>query len=1044
MCENCLGLTWTASGITGSGKSFASRHLTTQLLHLSSHTKAQRRLSDRITYLLTLLDSFGSSKTPINPSASQHGRYFELYFSADGRIAGAKVLPFGLNKSRLGRLRHEERTFHVFYQLLAGASPEERDALNLDEPSSYALLSASNCYRLPGGPFSDDSSQLSELRVAFASLGFKAKHVRSIFTLLTAILFLSNLTFEDSTGAGLLGMTSMDERARVTDRQVLVEVAAHLGVGPDELEAVLVNRTKWVRRDLCSMFLDARGASEQRDSLMRDLYSILFTFVVEMGNKRLAPPLDSPPELQIIQLDLPGYRSRTNAQEPGTRPSDVRLTGPMISAAGQNGFTEFSVNLMNEMVHSYLLRRAFEDDAMGTTAMVQDGQGLPVVPKRDYSACTELLRGGLLGSPRLAKHAGGIAGLLASATEELKGEERQNEKSERLLGQLTKSFGRYAAFVSDPSVGYVPLRTEKHLFGINHYFAPCVYAASQFVDHNADVLDKQLVDLLQTSSDSFISKLVSGPGLATECHPLDADITVEAQVSVSPLRTPTTIINPLTGAQASEHIHWPIENSIPHPVITQLNSCLSTMLDTLDKTRVWTVTCVRPNDSGHANSFDKHRVRAQIYSLFLPDLVNRRQVDYIADYGLAEFCTHHALRTDAPAEAVDAFAQSREWSRGTDYAIGQNRVWMGWDAWKEQEDLLRTSEDRRRSEETLAASDDLEVKIPSRCQHSGLSVTQADLGESSNDLLRGREAAGESYYPETPGDGYLGYRDSPDLGASAVWSMYGKPEVLVDKYGNGGLTRDLEDGGMNVKGKKHQATEIIATTSARRWWLRITWGLTWWVPSFCLSRVGKMKRADIRMAWREKMAIVIMIFLMCGLVLFYIIVFGKLLCPDSAKAWNPTELAEHAGTNDYYAAIAGKVYDVSAPARLWNQIEADLKQFTNFYKGHNSDITGYPTSADVMLEFAGQDLTDYFPVPMTVACPGLVTMDQLSLMRANFTPILAYAVHTSGPLQATNGTKLDDVNWYDNTLMLGLVQCYKGNFVYSKSDVSEQADSSSR
>lgn len=107
-------------------------------------------------------------------------------------------------------------------------------------------------------------------------------------------------------------------------------------------------------------------------------------------------------------------------------------------------------------------------------------------------------------------------------------------------------------------------------------------------------------------------------------------------------------------------------------------------------------------------------------------------------------------------------------------------------------------------------------------------------------------------------------------------------------------------------------------------------------------------------------------------------------------------------------------------------------------------MTAYPTTSDVMLEFAGQDLTDYFPPPMTVACPGLVTSDQLSLMRANFTPIVAYAVHTSGPLQTITGTQLDDVNWYEKTLLPDLVQYYKGNLVYSKKEVQQEADDSDR
>lgn len=156
----------------------------------------------------------------------------------------------------------------------------------------------------------------------------------------------------------------------------------------------------------------------------------------------------------------------------------------------------------------------------------------------------------------------------------------------------------------------------------------------------------------------------------------------------------------------------------------------------------------------------------------------------------------------------------------------------------------------------------------------------------------------------------LDYRDSPDPAATSIWSENEKGEHSTPRYGDGGLLRELDDPGIIIHEKKHRATEIVATTSARRWWLRITWALTWWVPSFCLSRVGKMHRPDIRMAWREKLAIVIMIFFLCGTVLFYIIVFGKLLCPNSAKAWNPTQLAEHAGSDDYYAAIAGKVYDV--------------------------------------------------------------------------------------------------------------------------------------
>ena len=127
-------------------------------------------------------------------------------------------------------------------------------------------------------------------------------------------------------------------------------------------------------------------------------------------------------------------------------------------------------------------------------------------------------------------------------------------------------------------------------------------------------------------------------------------------------------------------------------------------------------------------------------------------------------------------------------------------------------------------------------------------------------------------------------------------------------------------------------TEVVKTTRARRWWIALTWLFTWWIPSFLLIHVGKMKRADIRQAWREKVAIFLMIFTLCGIVIFYIIIFGRLLCPNSAKAWNTSELATHQGEDDYYAAIRGKVYDVSRLINMSSELMTvhDVLQRTTF------------------------------------------------------------------------------------------------------------------
>lgn len=92
-----------------------------------------------------------------------------------------------------------------------------------------------------------------------------------------------------------------------------------------------------------------------------------------------------------------------------------------------------------------------------------------------------------------------------------------------------------------------------------------------------------------------------------------------------------------------------------------------------------------------------------------------------------------------------------------------------------------------------------------------------------------------------------------------------------------------------------------------------------------------------------------------------------------------------------------------------------------------------------MLELAGQDLTDYFPIPFTVACPGLVTDESLELQR-NFTPVADYAVHWSGTLQTYGSSELSNADWFSDRFLPYMKQYYKGTFAYSKSEIVSNAD----
>lgn len=1003
-------------GVTCSGKTYSARLLVNQVLRLSAHSKKEHRVASQIKALHTLLDAFGNSKTPLSPNASRHGRYLELHFNDRGRIESAKVLAFALDKSRLSRLTHEERTFHIFYQFLAGAAPQERDHFALEDPSDYALLASSGCYRLPSGPFSDDAIAMEDVRVAMRTLGFKPKSLSSIFSVLYIVLLLGNIQFIEA--------DAKDVSASVANMAVLEQVARLLGVPSEDLVQALTNKSNYVRKELCTVLLNVEQSMAQRDQFMRDLYAILFAYVVETANHRIYPVgRVTPPTTQIVVLDQPGYQTR----EP-TATGSMMLTGntPLVSAFGQNGFDEFSINFANELVHSYILRHTFEDAVGYNGHVTSDGVSLPSIVTVDNSACVELLRGAQI-SQWAARKPGGLLGIMNKASSAYKSGKTGDKKAEDMLQDFVAKFGVHTSFIASPSQAGT---SERNLFGVNHYWGTCSYDVTHFIEKDADVLDVALVTLLRSSSDPFVAKLVSGPSLATEQHSKDESIAVQAQVSSRPLRQPTHITSPDASVLPATSDDQPqLDPTKIYSVFTQVNFTLSELFAPLDRTRLWTVSCIRPNDSGSPNSFDKRRVKAQIRSLLIPDIVARRSVEYVVDYLQNEFCERYVpTMRGSDAERIRQCAASNGWKEGSDYVLGHRSIWLAYDAWKTVEDGLRAAEKEQRKQEADGTAGEDEESVVG---DDGTEYTHADAAlenESRDNLLIARVGTHGSRYQDPNqaasygGSGLL----SPNVVAPAYtdegdgWgSEWGKKGTSVP----GSVPASKEDASGMVTHSAPAAVEEVPTSRSRRWWLFIVWTLTGLIPSFVLRLVGRMKRPDVRLAWREKLTIFMLIFLLNAVVIFYIIEFGRLLCPDYDKVWDSSEVAQHTGTNDWWVSIQGWVYDMS-----------------NFIHGDHSDISGEASNAQSNLDLlVGQDLTDYFPPPLALVCSSLVTESSLELTYKNFTPTVPTAMHNSGATQSATGTALDNANWYTATFLPKIKQYRKGALVWDPSDIASQA-----
>jgi myosin V len=96
-----------------------------------------------------LLEAFGNAKTVRNYNSSRFGKFTEIQFDSQWRICGAAVRTYLLERSRVVAVNDPERNYHIFYQVCAGATPEERVRLHLREPQAYRYLNRSSCYDLP-------------------------------------------------------------------------------------------------------------------------------------------------------------------------------------------------------------------------------------------------------------------------------------------------------------------------------------------------------------------------------------------------------------------------------------------------------------------------------------------------------------------------------------------------------------------------------------------------------------------------------------------------------------------------------------------------------------------------------------------------------------------------------------------------------------------------------------------------------------------------------------------------------------------------------
>ncbi|CAG8558760.1 8590_t:CDS:2, partial [Racocetra fulgida] len=877
------------------------RRTVKQLTALSAHQKKASRIQTQVPCSEFILDSFGNAKTCSNINASRFGKYTELQFNERGKLIGAKTLDYLLEKNRVSNVPSNERNFHVFYYLIAGASQEEKAHLHLTEIFNYRYLNVAK-----GSKSSvEDVDNFNELKQALKSLGFHKKHVAQMFQLLASILHLGNIQFvQDS--------NKQKEAASVKNLDVLNLVADFLGLDPRSLENVLTYKTKLIKKEICTVFLDADAASIQRDDFAKALYSLLFSWIVEYINTKLCQD-DFVSFIGI--LDLIGFQ---NLQS--------------------NSLDQFCVNFANEKIFNFTLNQLFE---ARKEEFQSEGINFSDIPYPDNKECLRMI----------AKPSTGLISIMNDQAN------KSNRKTDQtMLDAFNKKYSEHGSFIpTGKSLNSLPT------FGIRHFAGQVTYDSSGFLEKNIDNLGADFVSLFRSSegsissSNQFIAGLFTDKAVATESHPRNDDTIVAAQQSVKPMRAPSM------RRKKDQSVS---DSSKPKVacVATQISSALDELCETFEETTPWYIFCIRPNDAQLPNNFNQNVVQNQVKSLGLPEIAKRLQTEYTNGMMHLDFLERYLNALDSigldqykdPKAKCDAVANGFGWN------IEDMATYLSEKAWRHLEDMLRRldNEEKRKKKSDKKGISSMHDNGQDDAMSQDSYPSNQELYAGPRRLSPPRNFDQQSFY--SGDDNRSNYSD--DYNES--YSQYGESvshgsEIYAPSHNMfGGI-----NAGRTIPEKEpileEEPEEPRKTSAARKKWVFLTWLITWWIPPCFLKWCGGMKRKDIQMAWREKVALCMLIFLISCAVIFVIAVLGLLICPR-VYIYTDEEVSEHSvdkSPDNVYVSIRGEVYSLSSFAPRHIPTLVDQKS---------------------ILSYGGTDATKLFPVQVSALCSGVdprVTFD---------------------------------------------------------------------
>ncbi|XP_060082703.1 unconventional myosin-XVI-like [Ylistrum balloti] len=557
------------SGESGAGKTETCKFIIQHLSRIAGSDESS--LNSKINQGNAVLEAFGNARTVINTNSSRYAKYIELYFNDLGKIMGAKLSEYLLEKSRVVFQSEGECNYHIFYWMFSGLTPEESQLFKLDSITDHRYMRHKGIDP-KSLVHSENREKFLELKDCLKFIGFTQDDMENILLMLSTVLHLGDITF---TTGGINDMAVIVNSAQVQLVSELLKVSAE-ELGSSFVCDYTVTRGEQIRKERT-----LQQARDCRDALAKAIYSRMFSWIVNGINQMIQPMVPREDPLLIGILDIFGFEN-----------------------FAKNSFEQVCINLANEQMQNYTNEHIFYKEQQDCLQ-----EGVPMVDF-DYKSNQSVL------DTFFEKH----TGILAILDEESSFPKATDSS---LATKLHQGPGKKFQDV------YKTPKDMGVVFTVVHYAGAVSYDLMGFLDKNRDTLPNAVTYILKTSESLLIKDLFQSR--VTRTGSLAPSARQQRSRRGTTIKSPFEFFKKMKGGKTDKKSKRPmmsVERKGPATMAYHFKNSLNDLMAKIQSAKPQIIRCIRPNTTKAAMLFVPEYALAQLRYTGIAETIKIKKFGY--------------------------------------------------------------------------------------------------------------------------------------------------------------------------------------------------------------------------------------------------------------------------------------------------------------------------------------------------------------------------------------------------------------------------------